>query len=114
MSIRPAGSTDLKPVLDAIADLKGDVADLGTRMTRLEGEVRQHGTRMVRLEGEVRQHGILLRGIGHAILAEDVMATALSDRNLEEIVRKAAEDKRKEAREGRPREGPFSLGDLPP
>ena len=39
-----AGTVDLQPVLDAIAELKTDVSELGTRMDRLEQKVDQQGT----------------------------------------------------------------------
>ena len=67
-------TTDLQPVLDAIADLKSDVSEFGTRMDRLEGEMKQHGILLSELKAESRQHGILLRSIGHTILPEDLMA----------------------------------------
>ena len=88
MPLQPAGSVNLKPVLDAIAEL-------GTRMDRLDGRMDRLDGRVGRLEGEVKQQGILMRAMARVILPEDVLATTLSDRDLEEeIVRKDATEKR--------------------
>lgn len=99
MPISKYPTTNLQPVLDAIADLKSDVSELGTRMNRLE-------SRIDGLEGEMKQQGMLMRAMARVILPEDVMATTLSDRELEEeIVRKDADEKRRLRRESQMRGG---------
>ena len=77
---------DFSPVLKAIEALSERIGGLESRMGSLEGEV--------------RQQGMLMRAMARVTLSEDVMATTLSDRDLEnEIVRKDAEEQRRKKRE---------------
>ena len=77
MPLQPPGFVDLKPVLDAIAEVKADVAQLGSRMDRLE-------ERMAGFEGELKQQGMLMRAMAKVILPEDAMVDDASDSDAAE------------------------------